>query len=242
MQWREALETAVLWGMYPRTLPALPAWHHRTNIFVCWPANPAPPTTCLLSPVLSSPVSDGTPINMNIPTWIFISGLSILFWLLPVEALDSVDPDHQGSRDVGHQVQLALEQFQAYQQAKTIQDISFNRRNRVNTRYRNLEWGKLSGSPECPQGYLALRCNNKYPPHFIYFIKEKVYYTFTYILQKIFHWLQKWFPSWFRDWISKSHQIYEKAILLGICNVKKTAQKIIIECQWVHISHLWHWR
>ena len=67
---------------------------------------------------------------MNINTWIFVSGIAVLFWLLPVET--SPDPDLD-TQHVMRQVQLALGQFEAFEEAKTFEDISFS--TRVNRTY-----------------------------------------------------------------------------------------------------------
>ena len=114
-------------------------WKQKTCLFVCLFVT-RQPATCLpadprLGGLSSSSVSVGQltcPVscllswpstNMNINSWIFIAGLSLLFWLLPCDTSPDPDTHHQM-----RQVQLALKQFQTFKEAKTFEDISFSMR------------------------------------------------------------------------------------------------------------------
>ena len=85
-------------------------------------------TTCQPSPATSG-AGEAQPrlhVDMKTNCWILAGGLSILLWLLPVEA---VPPGQEAEAShVSRQVQLALQQFESFEEARTFQDISFNRR------------------------------------------------------------------------------------------------------------------
>ena len=79
---------------------------------------------------LTSPAGrhrNGNLTNMNINTWIVLGGVSILLWLVPVEPL-SPPQKIRNTSNVSGQIQLVLEQFQTFEQARSFEDISFQRR------------------------------------------------------------------------------------------------------------------
>ena len=104
--------------------------------------------TCLLtqggSQCWSAHLSCGHYRKMNINAWIFAAGLAVLFWLLPVESSRDLD-----SRQAMRQVQLALQQFETFKEAKTFEDISFSMR--VNRKYLPQTFALLtiSDHPSC---------------------------------------------------------------------------------------------
>ena len=119
--------------------------NYNKNMFVCYTSrHVTSPTSYLagdprwqdLTSSRPSVVQPTCPVscratNMNINAWLTLTGISVLFWLLPVETVETVETSPQLELDHQHvmrQVQLALGQFQAFKEAKTYEDISFSTR------------------------------------------------------------------------------------------------------------------